>query len=37
MKEFLLSKTSFLDHEIPEVEESEDDMIDNLLGRLGMG
>ena len=36
MKELLNKKSSFLDSEIPEIEESEDDMIDNLLEWLGM-
>lgn len=36
MKELLNKKSSFLDSDIPEIEESEDDMIDNLLERLGM-
>lgn len=36
MKEFLFKRTKFLDSEIPELEESEDDMFDNLLEKLGM-
>lgn len=36
MKEFLFKRTKFLDSEIPELDESEDDMFDNLLEKLGM-
>lgn len=36
MKEFLFKRTKFLDSEIPELEESEDDMFDNILEKLGM-
>ena len=36
MKEFLFKRTSFLDSDIPEIEESEDDMLDQFLEKIGM-
>lgn len=37
MKEFLFKRTTFLESHIPEVEESEDDMLDSFLEKIGMG
>lgn len=37
MKEFLFKRTTFLESDIPEVEESEDDMLDTFLEKIGMG